>query len=54
MYSEDAVVVDGNIITSKGPGTAFEFALRIVDVLCGTQIAQEVKAKALIINNRKD
>jgi len=54
MHSEDAVVVDGNIITSKGPGTAFEFALRIVDVLCGTQIAQEVKAKALISNNRKD
>lgn len=28
-YSPDRVVIDGNIITSKGPGTAMEFALAI-------------------------
>jgi 4-methyl-5(b-hydroxyethyl)-thiazole monophosphate biosynthesis len=27
------VVVDGNIITSQGPGTAIEFALKLVEVL---------------------
>lgn len=46
--SEDAVVIDGNIITSKGPGTAFVFALSIVKVLCGEQAAQEIKAQALL------
>jgi len=29
---EDRVVVDGNLITSQGPGTAFEFALKIIEV----------------------
>ena len=27
------VVVDGNVITSKGPATAFEFAYKILEVL---------------------
>jgi 4-methyl-5(b-hydroxyethyl)-thiazole monophosphate biosynthesis len=31
----EKVVVDGNIITSQGPGTALEFALKIVEVLLG-------------------
>lgn len=47
-HSEDTVVIDGNIITSKGPGTAFEFALSVVEALCGAESAQEVKAQALI------
>jgi 4-methyl-5(b-hydroxyethyl)-thiazole monophosphate biosynthesis len=29
-YVDEKVVVDGNIITSQGPGTAIEFALEIV------------------------
>ncbi|ONK72738.1 uncharacterized protein A4U43_C04F22660 [Asparagus officinalis] len=28
---ENRVVVDGNLITSRGPGTSMEFALAIVD-----------------------
>jgi 4-methyl-5(b-hydroxyethyl)-thiazole monophosphate biosynthesis len=31
----EKVVVDGNLITSQGPGTAIEFALKIVEVLAG-------------------
>lgn len=31
-YLSDRVVVDGNLITSQGPGTAFEFALRLVEM----------------------
>ena len=31
--SEERVVVDGNIITSQGPGTAIEFAFKLVEVL---------------------
>lgn len=32
-YSENRVVVDGNIITSQSPGTAMEFAMKLVEIL---------------------
>lgn len=34
-YHSDRVVHDGNLITSQGPGTSFEFALKIVEYLQG-------------------
>ena len=34
-YSEDMVVKDGNLITSRGPGTAFEFGIELVRALRG-------------------
>ncbi len=34
-YQEAAVVQDGNIITSRGPGTAMDFALTLIEVLAG-------------------
>ncbi|MHC4870547.1 MAG: DJ-1 family glyoxalase III [Planctomycetota bacterium] len=37
--SDKKVVVDGNLITSKGPGTAFEFALEIVRQLIDPGLA---------------
>ncbi|ERL93059.1 hypothetical protein D910_10361 [Dendroctonus ponderosae] len=40
-YKEDKVIVDGNVITSRGPGTAFDFALVIVDKLVGKEKASE-------------
>lgn len=39
---EDRVVVDGKLITSRGPGTAFEFGLALVEALCGADKAAEV------------
>ncbi|KAL3862100.1 hypothetical protein ACJMK2_008094 [Sinanodonta woodiana] len=42
-YSEDRVVQDGKLITSRGPGTCFEFALKIVESLQG-----EEKSNSLI------
>ncbi|MGE4295425.1 MAG: DJ-1 family glyoxalase III [Campylobacterales bacterium] len=39
----DAVVENGNVVTSRGPGTAAEFAFRLVERLCGAQRAQELK-----------
>ncbi len=32
-YSEERVVVDGTIVTSRSPGTALEFALKLVEIL---------------------
>lgn len=41
--SPEKVVVDGRIITSKGPGTAFDFALKLVEILKNPEIANDVK-----------
>lgn len=48
-YKEDKVVVDGKLITSRGPGTAFDFGLRIVEELEGKEKAGEV-AKAMLLS----
>jgi protein DJ-1 len=42
-YSGDRVVQDSNLITSQGPGTTFEFALKIVEYLEGAEKMQSVK-----------
>ncbi len=39
----ERVVVDGNIITSQGPGTAIEFALKIVEVLGGKEKSEKIR-----------
>ena len=46
-YSKDEVVVDGNIITSRGPATALKFAIAIVESLCGQVIAQKIASATL-------
>ena len=43
----DSVCVDGNVITSRGMGCAIDFALAIIEVLCGKEIADE-KAGSII------
>jgi 4-methyl-5(b-hydroxyethyl)-thiazole monophosphate biosynthesis len=35
--SEERVVMDGPVITSRGPGTALEFALALVERFCGPE-----------------
>ncbi|NLM97813.1 MAG: DJ-1/PfpI family protein [Halanaerobiaceae bacterium] len=42
-YTGDRVVVDGNIITGKGPGAAHEFAIKIVEYLVGEDKAGKLK-----------
>ena len=37
------VVVNGNIITSKAPGTSIEFGLKIVEVLSGKKISEKIR-----------
>ncbi len=36
-YTEDRVVVDGNLVTSRSPGTAMEFAMKLVEILFGPE-----------------
>lgn len=47
-FSQDAVVRDGNIITSRGPATALAFALKIVEALIDKETAQGLAEKVLM------
>ena len=48
-YPRDkAVVTDGNIITSQGPGTAIEFALKIVEKLLDQHTAQRLRRELVV------
>uniref|UniRef100_B3P7W3 GG11777 n=2 Tax=Drosophila erecta TaxID=7220 RepID=B3P7W3_DROER len=48
-YVDDKTVVkDGNLITSRGPGTSYEFALRVAEELAGKEKVLEV-AKGLLV-----
>ena len=46
--SEDVVVVDGNIITSRGPATALPFALKVAEKLVGKKVAEEAGKRMLV------
>jgi 4-methyl-5(b-hydroxyethyl)-thiazole monophosphate biosynthesis len=41
-YAEERVVVDGPVITSRGPGTAVPFALALVTQLFGAEAADKL------------
>lgn len=49
-YSENNTEVYKNIITSRGAGTAFDFALEIISKLIGSEKAEEIK-KSIVLNN---
>jgi protein deglycase len=44
---DDRVVEDGNIVTSRGPGTSMAFALKLVERLSGAAVAQTTAEKLL-------
>jgi 4-methyl-5(b-hydroxyethyl)-thiazole monophosphate biosynthesis len=46
-WSDDPVVVDRNIVTSQGPGTALPFALELAEILAGEKAAAKVAAAML-------
>ncbi|ROT47636.1 DJ-1 family glyoxalase III [Candidatus Cardinium hertigii] len=48
LYSEEPVCVWKNIVTSRGPGTAFAFALKLVELLIHVQKSKEI-GKAMLV-----
>lgn len=47
-YLEDKVVIDGNIVTSRGPATAYAFAYKLVELLGGDSLT--VKKRMVYFN----
>jgi len=47
VYEEKPVVIDGKVVTSRGPGTAMDFALTLIELLAGKGKRDEVE-KALM------
>ncbi len=48
LRTDSSVVVDGNVITGKGPGLTVDFALRIVEILAGKTKSEEVAGQLLV------
>jgi len=44
-FSQDRVVVDGNIITSRGPGSAEEFALKCIAVIGSAELSEKIQSQ---------
>ena len=49
QVSEEGVVVDGNIITGKGPGFALAFGLKILAYLKGSECAADEVAEGMLL-----
>jgi 4-methyl-5(b-hydroxyethyl)-thiazole monophosphate biosynthesis len=47
-YVEDRVVQDGNLITSRGPATALDFAFRIAQMMTDTDRVRTVRSGMLM------
>lgn len=47
-YLKEGVVVDGNIITGRGPGLSVDFGLAILASIKGQQVASEVAAGMML------
>lgn len=44
---KELVVVDGNVVTSRGPATALPFSLKLAEKLVGKNVAENVRSKTL-------
>ena len=46
-WTESQAVVDGNVVTSQGPGTSLQFALKLVEILFSKEKAKEIADQML-------
>jgi len=51
-YSVKNVCVCNNIVTSRGPGTVFEFALKLVELMVGEE-KRKTLSEALLLQDKK-
>lgn len=47
-WSDERVVDSGQLVTSQGPGTTFEFALTLIAKLVGPEVAERVRGPLLL------
>lgn len=47
QYHDDPVVIDGKVVTSRGPGTAMDFALTLIELLAGKEQRDAVEKPLL-------
>lgn len=47
-YVDEMVVMDKNVITSQGPATAIYFALKLVELLMGKAVADQIHSDTLL------
>ena len=45
----DPVVVDDNVVTSRGPGTAMLFALKLIEILKGKEVSDKIAKDLLLV-----
>lgn len=46
---DEAVVYDKNVVTARGVGAAIEFSLKLVEVLCSKELADELAEKMVVV-----
>jgi 4-methyl-5(b-hydroxyethyl)-thiazole monophosphate biosynthesis len=51
-YIDSAVVVDGRLVTSQGPGTSFAFALKLIELVEGVEKADAL-AEAMVVSTTR-
>lgn len=49
---ESRVQLDGQVVTSRGPGTTLEFAVALVEQLYGKEKADEVSGPLVLCSSR--
>lgn len=48
VFVDEPLVIDGNLLTSTGPGTAVETALKLLEILSTPDFAQEIRDRMRI------